>query len=94
MIAEMAMDVELARLACYKGAWEVDQGRRNTYFASIAKAFASDAAVKSASNAVQVNKKWWFCFKLSTPTLGKGFFEILYACDFEEHYLNVLNNFL
>ncbi|RXG57741.1 putative medium-chain specific acyl-CoA dehydrogenase, mitochondrial [Armadillidium vulgare] len=54
MIAEMAMDVELARLACYRGAWEVDQGRKNTYYASIAKAFASDAAVKSASNAVQI----------------------------------------
>lgn len=50
----MAMDVELGRMAAYRGAWETDNGRKNTYFASIAKAFAGDAAVRSASNAVQV----------------------------------------
>ncbi|KAL7647652.1 UNVERIFIED_CONTAM: hypothetical protein RMT77_001252 [Armadillidium vulgare] len=54
IIAEMAMDVELGRMAAYRGAWETDNGRKNTYFASIAKAFAGDAAVRSASNAVQV----------------------------------------
>lgn len=54
MIAEMAMDVELGRLASYKAAWEFDQGRKSTYYASIAKAFAGDAAVRSTTNAVQV----------------------------------------
>ncbi|KAB7495017.1 Glutaryl-CoA dehydrogenase [Armadillidium nasatum] len=54
IIAEMAMDVELGRMASYRGAWEIDNGRKNTYFASIAKAFAGDAAVRSATNAVQV----------------------------------------
>ncbi|KAL7647653.1 UNVERIFIED_CONTAM: hypothetical protein RMT77_001253 [Armadillidium vulgare] len=54
LIAEMAMDVELGRLAYYRGSWEYDQGKSNSYYASIAKAFASDAANKSASNAVQV----------------------------------------
>ena len=54
MIAEMAMETEIARLAYLKAAWEIDQGRRNTYYASIAKAFASDAANRAASNAVQV----------------------------------------
>ncbi|MCL4135429.1 UNVERIFIED_CONTAM: hypothetical protein GTU68_008049 [Idotea baltica] len=54
MIAEMAMEVELGRLVCLRSAWEVDEGRRNTYFASIAKAFACDAANRCASNAVQV----------------------------------------
>ncbi|RXG59189.1 Medium-chain specific acyl-CoA dehydrogenase, mitochondrial [Armadillidium vulgare] len=55
LIAEMAMDVELGRLAYYRGSWEYDQGKSNSYYASIAKAFASDAANKSASNAVQEN---------------------------------------
>ncbi|RXG58482.1 Medium-chain specific acyl-CoA dehydrogenase, mitochondrial, partial [Armadillidium vulgare] len=54
LIAEMAMDVELGRLAYYRGSWDCDQGKSNSYYASIAKAFASDAANKSASNAVQV----------------------------------------
>lgn len=55
MLAEMAMETELGRLAWMKAAWEVDQGRRNTYYASIAKGFAGDAANRAASNAVQVN---------------------------------------
>lgn len=50
----MAMKVELARMAYQRSAWEVDQGRRNTYFASIAKAFAGDIANQVASDAVQV----------------------------------------
>lgn len=54
LLAEMAMKVELARMAYQRSAWEVDQGRRNTYFASIAKAFAGDIANQVASDAVQV----------------------------------------
>uniref|UniRef100_UPI00398EDE52 medium-chain specific acyl-CoA dehydrogenase, mitochondrial n=1 Tax=Pristiophorus japonicus TaxID=55135 RepID=UPI00398EDE52 len=54
LLAEMAMKVELARLGYQRAAWEVDQGRRNTYYASIAKAFAGDIANQVASDAVQV----------------------------------------
>jgi len=54
ILAEMAMKVELARMAYQRSAWEVDCGRRNTYFASIAKAYAGDIANQVASDAVQV----------------------------------------
>ncbi|XP_035764295.1 medium-chain specific acyl-CoA dehydrogenase, mitochondrial [Neolamprologus brichardi] len=54
LLAEMAMKVELARMAYQRAAWEVDQGRRNTYYASIAKAFAGDIANQVATDAVQV----------------------------------------
>ncbi|XP_049602747.1 medium-chain specific acyl-CoA dehydrogenase, mitochondrial [Syngnathus scovelli] len=54
LLAEMAMKVELARMAYQRSAWEVDRGRRNTYYASIAKAFAGDIANQVASDAVQV----------------------------------------
>ncbi|XP_004699382.2 medium-chain specific acyl-CoA dehydrogenase, mitochondrial [Echinops telfairi] len=54
MLAEMAMKVELARLSYQRAAWEVDNGRRNTYFASIAKAYAGDIANQLASDAVQI----------------------------------------
>ncbi|KAG9467937.1 hypothetical protein GDO78_014028 [Eleutherodactylus coqui] len=54
LLAEMAMKVELARLAYQRAAWEVDAGRRNTYYASIAKAFAGDIANQVASDAVQI----------------------------------------
>nr|WJR88227.1 acyl-CoA dehydrogenase medium chain variant 8 [Sus scrofa] len=35
-------------------AWEIDSGRRNTYYASIAKAYAADIANQLATDAVQV----------------------------------------
>ncbi|KAM4727523.1 medium-chain specific acyl-CoA dehydrogenase, mitochondrial [Anableps anableps] len=54
LLAEMAMKVELARMAYQRSAWEVDQGRRNTYYASIAKAFAGDIANQVAADAVQI----------------------------------------
>ncbi|XP_055441426.1 medium-chain specific acyl-CoA dehydrogenase, mitochondrial isoform X4 [Bubalus kerabau] len=54
LLAEMAMKVELARLSYQRAAWEVDSGRRNTYYASIAKAYAGDIANQLASDAVQV----------------------------------------
>lgn len=50
----MAIGVETARLAWQRAAWEIDQGRRNTYYASIAKALASDVANRNATEAVQV----------------------------------------
>mmetsp|Transcript_5066 Transcript_5066/g.5953 ORF Transcript_5066/g.5953 Transcript_5066/m.5953 type:complete len:413 (+) Transcript_5066:103-1341(+) len=54
MIADMAMNIEAGRLLTYKAAAEIDAGIRNTYYASIAKAFAGDAANKIASDAVQI----------------------------------------
>lgn len=50
----MAMKVELARLSYQRAAWEVDSGRRNTYYASIAKAYVGDIANQLASDAVQI----------------------------------------
>jgi len=54
MIADMAIGIEAARSLVHKSAWEIDQGRRNTMFASMAKAFAGDLANKVAADAVQV----------------------------------------
>jgi len=55
MLAEMASKVELARLMTYKSAWMIDNGERNTYYASIAKLFAGDAANQNATDAVQIH---------------------------------------
>lgn len=54
ILADMGIGVELARLAWMKAAWEVDNGKRNTYSASIAKCFAADVANKNATDAVQI----------------------------------------
>jgi acyl-CoA dehydrogenase len=54
MIAEMAMNIEAARLLVWKSGAIIDSGRRNTKEAAMAKAFAADMAIKVAVDAVQV----------------------------------------
>jgi acyl-CoA dehydrogenase len=54
MIADMAMEVEAARLLVWKSAWEVDAGERNTTTSAFAKAYAADMAMRVTTNAVQV----------------------------------------
>ena len=55
MIADMAKDIEAARLLVYRAAWEIDQGRRNTKYAAFSKAFAADVAMRIATDAVQIH---------------------------------------
>jgi alkylation response protein AidB-like acyl-CoA dehydrogenase len=55
MLADMAMQVHAARLMVHHAARQVDHGiRGNTYEASMAKCWAGDAAMKVATDAVQV----------------------------------------
>lgn len=54
MIADMAKDVEAARLLVWQSAWAIDSGRRNTKLAAMAKAFAADVAMRVATDAVQI----------------------------------------
>jgi len=54
MIADMAKDIEAARLLVWKAAAMKDRGERNTMYASMAKAFAADACHRICTDAVQV----------------------------------------
>ncbi|MGH2783710.1 MAG: acyl-CoA dehydrogenase family protein [Actinomycetota bacterium] len=54
-LADMAVATELARLAVYRGAWMADRGMPFKREASIAKLFASEAAVTAAREAVQIH---------------------------------------
>jgi acyl-CoA dehydrogenase len=54
MIADMATDVEAARLLTWQSASLLDHGMRNTLASSHAKRFAADAAMKVTTDAVQV----------------------------------------
>jgi acyl-CoA dehydrogenase len=54
MLADAAAEVEAARLLVWRSAWEIDQGRRNSHYASMAKKCAADWAMKIATDAVQV----------------------------------------
>ena len=51
-IADMAAQVDAARLLVYKAAWLKQQGQKTTRETSIAKLFATEAAVQIASEAV------------------------------------------
>ncbi len=54
MLADMAIGIEGARLLAYKAAWLADRGMRNSKEAAMAKAFASDVAMKVTTDAVQI----------------------------------------
>ena len=54
MIADMATEIEAARLLTWQAAWLLDQGKRATLHSSFAKRFAADTAMKVTTDAVQV----------------------------------------
>jgi alkylation response protein AidB-like acyl-CoA dehydrogenase len=55
MLADMAIQIEAARMLVYRAAAGCDAGDpRLTYFASIAKAHASDTAMRVTTDAVQI----------------------------------------
>ncbi|MBK7057791.1 MAG: acyl-CoA dehydrogenase family protein, partial [Leptospiraceae bacterium] len=54
MLADMAKDIEAGRLLCWQAAWMIDNGHKNTYQASLAKAFCADMCMRICTDAVQV----------------------------------------
>lgn len=59
-LADMATRIEAARLLCLKAAWEKDQGLDYTLSSSIAKVFASETAMWTATEAVQIHGGYGF----------------------------------
>jgi alkylation response protein AidB-like acyl-CoA dehydrogenase len=60
-LADMATEVEAARLLVYQAAWLADQGKsRYTREASMAKLFASEVAVRVANDCVQIHGGYGF----------------------------------
>ncbi|MCI0410491.1 MAG: acyl-CoA dehydrogenase [Acidobacteria bacterium] len=54
MLADMATEVDAARLLTHRAAWTKDQGGRFSLEAAQAKLFASEVAMRSAVKAVQI----------------------------------------
>lgn len=54
-LADMATQVETARLLCLKAAWQKDQGIDYTLSGSMAKLYASEIAQKVTTEAVQIH---------------------------------------
>jgi hypothetical protein len=55
MLADLATEVEAARLLTLRAAWGKDQGRPVVAEASMAKVFSSEVAMKCATRAVQIH---------------------------------------
>jgi butyryl-CoA dehydrogenase len=55
LLAEIAVETEAARLLTWRAALAADSGRRHTLESSIAKYYASEAAVRAANAAVQIH---------------------------------------
>lgn len=59
-LADMATKIEAARLLCMKAAWEKDNKIDYTLSSSMAKVFASEAAMWTATEAVQIHGGYGF----------------------------------
>ena len=59
-LVDMAVDIDAARLLNYRAGWMIDQGKRVTRESSMAKLFASEAAVRIANEAVQIHGGYGF----------------------------------
>lgn len=59
-LADMATKIEAARLLCLKAAWEKDQHLDYTLSSSMAKVFASETAMWTATEAVQIHGGYGF----------------------------------
>ena len=84
-LADMATEIELARLMYYKAAWLKDNGKPYTKEATMAKLFASEISVKCANEAVQIHGGYGFMddFDVSryyrdvkVNTIGEGTSEV------------------
>ena len=54
MLADMAKEIEASRLLTMQSAWMIDEGRRASMHSSIAKCYATDAAMRISTDAVQI----------------------------------------
>jgi alkylation response protein AidB-like acyl-CoA dehydrogenase len=84
-LADMAMQIDAARLLMYRAAWLKDQGKKTTKESSMAKLYASEISVKVCEEAIQIHggygytkdypaEKYWRDSKLCT--IGEGTSEI------------------
>jgi alkylation response protein AidB-like acyl-CoA dehydrogenase len=55
MIADMVVDTEAARALVWRAGWLKDTGQPNTKETSVAKLYATEAAVRAANQAIQVH---------------------------------------
>ncbi len=60
MLADMATEIEAARLLCYRAAACKDAGDRTTTWSAMAKLYASEVAVRASDKGVQIHGGYGF----------------------------------
>lgn len=60
-LADMATDIEISRLLCLKAAWLEDQGEPFGTASAMAKLYASEAAMRITTEAVQIFGGYGYC---------------------------------
>lgn len=59
-LADMATEIDAARLLTLRSAWMKDQGTKSTLESSMAKLYASEVAVRAANESVQIHGGYGF----------------------------------
>ena len=59
-LADMATEIESARLLCLKAAWQKDNGLNYDQSGAIAKVFSSEVAMRTSTEAVQIHGGYGF----------------------------------
>ncbi len=86
MIADMATEIEAARLMIYRAAWLKDAGKNFTKAAAMGKLFASETAERAAFNAIQIHGGYGYSAEFPLEriyrdqrllTIGEGTSEVL-----------------
>lgn len=86
MLADIATEIEAARLLVYQAAWLKDHGQNFTKQAAMAKLFASEAAERAAYKAIQIHGGYGYSAEFPVEriyrdqrllTIGEGTSEIL-----------------
>ncbi len=69
MIADMATQIEAARLLTYRAAWMKDRGVRHTRESAMAKLFASETASRAATKALQIHGGYGYIYDFPAQRL-------------------------
>jgi butyryl-CoA dehydrogenase len=69
MIADMAVQIEAARLLTYRAAWLKDRGLRHTKESAMAKLFASETANLAATKALQIHGGYGYLYDFPAQRL-------------------------
>ena len=69
MIADMAVQIEAARLLTYRAAWMKDKGLRYTKESAMAKLFASETASRAATKALQIHGGYGYLYDFPAQRL-------------------------